>query len=187
MYLGIKTHFIEEKYDFFMFGGIKAKVSTFEKRRDLYQFKKLSKHGDPQGLIVSNILALGTINPFELNTDRCDKIYKNWLSRINSLSYIFSEDIKKLDDDYKSNFTLPKDDLPKVIKLFLEKRISLETFTILLYQTKAIKYYDLKLKNDTLWKELSFKVRKYRPFLQYQPAKFNYLLKVRFNLEEQNA
>lgn len=170
-YLALRMHFTQSEYNYFQYAGkVRANVSSFEKRNDIYAFKKLAKHKDLEGLIVSNFINR-LLSARELVTQSAEQTYKDWLHRRQSLTYVYTEEIKKLRDNIKENFILPKDDLPHVLKLFMSKKISYETFIILLYNTGTIDYYDKKLKDNTLWVDLSFKVKKYRHFLNYDRKK----------------
>lgn len=182
IYLSLKVHFTEESYNFFQ-GHLKVNVKTFQKRNDVPQFVRLAKHKDVIGLIVSNII-VREISGYDLNTSTADQIYNDWLRRKSAMSYIYSEEIKRLDPEVTSNFKFTLAGYPKVIRLYLQRKISLETFVILLYQTNTIKYYDKKLKDDTLWKELSLKIRKYKPFIGWKYKELNDIFREKFNIEQ---
>jgi hypothetical protein len=183
MYLAIKMHFTSKSYNYFQYNGkVRAKVETFEKRRDNYQFKKLARHKDLEGLIVSNFVAQKIVSPYDLNTSVGEEIFLGWRRRLQSISYTFSEEIKVLKEPFKDNFVLHKDgSLPDILTLFLQKKISLETLTILLYTTNAIDYYDRKIQNNTVWANLSMKVRKYKPFFKFESKKMKEIIKQNFS------
>ena len=57
-YLAMKAHFNRDSYDFFKYGGTtKAAVSTFEVRRDRYQFEKLSRAALPAEVMLAHLSA----------------------------------------------------------------------------------------------------------------------------------
>lgn len=182
IYLSLKVHFTEEKYNYFQ-GVLKVNPKTFQKRNDVAQFNKLAKHKDLIGLIVSNIIKR-EISGYDLNTSTADDIYEDWARRKSAISYIYSEEIKRLDPEVTSNFKFTLAGYPKIIRLYLQRKISLETFVILLYQTNTIKYYDKKLRNDTLWKELSLKIRKYKPFIIWKYKELNDIFREKFNIDQ---
>lgn len=179
----LSAHFTSS-YDFFKYNGkVRADPEKFKNSKQFFAYKKLSSHIDPKGFILSNILENPKIYIFDLiNSSDCDKIYKDWALRTESLSYIFSQEIKNLDDDLKSNFICEEKQLPKIVLLYFKKKISLETLTILLDITKSIKYIDKELDGNSIWQELSFKVKKYMPFLQYEKKKFVKIVKSQFNI-----
>lgn len=104
------------------------------------------------------------------------KIYKDWLKRNQSLTYIFKSDLKKLDDDFNSNFIIQENNHPKILKLFLSNEISLESFCILLDITTAKKYFDKSLKNDIIWNDISILIEKYMPFIKYDKENYKKIL-----------
>ena len=56
-YLALKQHFTKPGYDYHKFNGkLRVSPASYEKRRDKLYFQKLSRHEDPRGLIVSNML-----------------------------------------------------------------------------------------------------------------------------------
>jgi hypothetical protein len=47
-FLALKNHFTTDSYDYIKYNGkVGAKPSSFDVRKDKYQFYKLSKHKDP--------------------------------------------------------------------------------------------------------------------------------------------
>ena len=184
MFLALRMHFTMESYNYFQYNGkVKANYTSFEKRRDNYAFTKLARHKDLQGLIVSNFI-IHPLSASELNTEQANDVYLDWQKRRQSISYIYSEELKFLKTDLKENFVIPKNNLPYIIRLYLEKKISYETFIILLYNTGTIDYYDRKLKDNTLWIDLSFKVKKYKHFLEYNQKKTKEIIKSNFCVKE---
>lgn len=168
LYLALKQHFRDKSYDFFRYSGkVSASVSSFEKRYDRYAFTKLSKHRDPKGLVLANLLINRNVTAQECVSQQGQQNYLEWARKNQSISYLFSEELKVLDKDFKSNFTIKNGSIPKIMHLFFEKKISLETFVIILDSTGVLTYYDNKLGTNTLWNDISFLVKKYIPFIEY--------------------
>jgi len=104
-------------------------------------------------------------------SENAEKIYNDWLKRKQSLTYQFKQDISKLDDDFNGLFKVEHNQHPIILKSYLSGNVSLETFCIMLEITNSKKYLDKSLESDIIWEELSLKVKKYTPFIQYDREK----------------
>jgi hypothetical protein len=140
-YLAVKLHFTRSSYDIFeKRGAVKYTLEQFEKRNDKMIFEKIArKYPTDQELIqfyVSNI-AYGNESPvYEI--EESEGYYLNWIKRKESITQVFKNDLSIIiNDAYKNK--LKKDSIldftfnqqPSVLTLYLGKRISLETVSIL--------------------------------------------------------
>ena len=183
-YLAYKNHFTKEKYDYHKYGGrSKAKVESFYKRKDRYFFEKMSrKYNDeqvkdfflanfvatdnPQGVWIGNIIKTGEV------------VYKEWMSRQQSLFYNFKQGSEDMMDlyDYEEFFDASKGH-PPILKEHLGGKISVEEMCIYEKVFSFCKDYDKQL-DDPVWKVVGLKIRKYLPFLDIDRDKYrNHLLK----------
>lgn len=173
-YVSIKSHFNNKHYDYFKYNGKNKRISydTFKKRNDKIFFLKLSKHKDVIGVLVSNFLENkgNWIKDLAYNKD-AEQVYKDWLKRNQSLSYIFDQEILKLEDNFNSNFIINDNQHPNILKLYYRKDISVETLCILFDVVGCKDYFDKKLKDDVLWQETSMLIEKYTPFIKYDKDK----------------
>ena len=183
-YLGLKNHFTKEKYDYQKYGGkSRASLESFYKRRDRFFFEKLSRQkndsevveffvsnfvtcDDPQSLWIGEIVRNGEQN------------YTDWKRRLQSLSYTFKSEIEDVftGKDFDAMFKIEGTKHPQIVKEFLGKNISLETFVIL---NKVIGFkdnFDKKL-TDPVWKFLSMRISKYDSFIHIDVFKFKKILK----------
>ncbi|NBP57931.1 hypothetical protein EBU71_15600 [bacterium] len=100
-YLALKSHFNNKNYDYFKYNGrTRASQKTFEKRTDKYFFYKLSKHDDCVNYLAANFLEGDAWVGDLVNEQTAEKIYRSWRKRIESLTYIFTNDLDILDNDY---------------------------------------------------------------------------------------
>lgn len=112
LYTAINQHFAG-KFDFFKYDGkIKVKPSTYEGRKDRYFFQKLSKQYSRQELInffVGNIIhdkkIYGGNWIGNLLNDEAHSSYLKYKGIIESLSYHFENDCKKL-IDYQEKYRI---------------------------------------------------------------------------------
>jgi|TARA_Y100000389_G_scaffold203782_1_gene253435 hypothetical protein len=151
-------------------------------RNDAYSFAKLAKKDDPQGLILSNLLINKNIWVRDLLDSEGEARYTNWRKRIESLGYIFKSELAHLNDEYKRNFISIDGQHPLVMTLLLQKKISLETFTILSHQANIFSYWSEKVVDKHVSFDIINKSRKYKPFLDFEPKRFQELIKNHFGI-----
>jgi hypothetical protein len=174
-YLAIKRHFTST-YDFFKYNGkVNTSVAAFERRRDKFFFEKIAKKysiAKSTDLFVSNFL----VNPDQwigdFFDDEVEEIYAEWQKKIESLSYHFSEECGALlfwaeTNGFKFDELFRTKDgcHPIIVKMALQKVVSLETFIILNQLIGFLPNLDKELK-DVIFQELQFKIYKYLPFLK---------------------
>ena len=182
-FLALKKHFTTDSYDYFKYNGkVRANRETFMSRNDAYSFAKLAKHDDPQGLILSNLLINKNVWVRDLLDSEGEARHTNWRKRIESLSYIFKSELAHLNDEYKRNFISQDGQHPLVMTMLLQKKISLETFTILSHQANIFSYWEQKVVDKIVSCDIINKSRKYKPFLDYNEERFTKLIKDRFSL-----
>ena len=169
-YVALKTHFSRKTYEYFKYqGNVKVSEKTYSKRPDRYFFEKIStKYTSKEKVIeyfVSNFLVNSNFHIIQMN----DKNYIEWQKRIQSFSYLFSTDIDTILDKCDTINVCMKcknSGHSEVLKLFLGGRIMLETLIMLNRLTGFIDRYDKLLEDDVIWKQLSFTLKKYDPFIQ---------------------
>jgi hypothetical protein len=177
-YLAFKNHFTKESYDYHKYcGKSRASLESFYKRKDRYFFEKTSRQrsdkevenffvanfssaNDPQSLWIGEIIRNGETK------------YKEWQKRIQSLSYIFKEESEDMLSSTNLNdlFDCSKQH-PPILKKFLSGKISLENMVIYDMIFSYVKNFDKKIQ-DPIWKSVSVRIRKYKPFLNIDI--FNY-------------
>ena len=167
-YLALTQHF-HTSYDYFKYSGkVNARPDTFEVRKDKFQFYKLSKKKDYKAHILANLIESDKkIWVGDLLTSESEDIYKQWLKKIQSLSYHFKVEIQKLNEDFDSNFKVVDGQHPPLLNEVIGKRFSLEALIILNDILDIFKYWNQKIALQILWNEVYSKSSKYKPFLQY--------------------
>jgi hypothetical protein len=177
-YLAHKRHFTTKSYDYHKYNGkVKASRDAFQTRKDLFLFYKLSKRPERQQLILSNMIKNQNIWIGDILEDTADEVYKAWKKRIDGLTYHFQQDLKQLNEDYKTNFVVVKDQHPKLISLLLQQKISLETFTILTNISKVLDYWEQSVVDKIVAYDKIVLSRKYFPFLEIDCKKFSAIVK----------
>ncbi len=183
-YLAFKNHFTKENYDYFKYcGKSRASINSFHKRKDRYFFERTSRQknddeirayfvanfvecNDPESLWIGEIIQTG------------EDIYSNWLKKAQSLFYLFKTESEVFinKDNFESLFQIKKNQHPRILKLYLEKAITLETIVILDMILDYSKKFDTKM-TDPVWKTVSLRIKKYKPFLNIDVEKYKKILK----------
>lgn len=175
-YLALKKHFTSD-YDFFKYNGkIKASQDAFENRKDKFFFHKLTKRSDAKEYILANIANNPDIWIGDILSENGEKIYSDWKKVRQSLLYVFQQDINILDVDFDSNLITKDGQHPKILRLYLSKKIQPETLIMINEVTGVFNYWDKKLVDRVLWPDIKKKCIKYRPFLSFDTTKIKSIL-----------
>ena len=193
LFLAIRTHFTNDKYDFFQMNGkLRATKDSYEKRTDKHFFDKVAKLYDVQELkqfYIANALA-DKHYIIDLLNDEAGENYADHKRRTQSLSYNFNNELERLfKHGVDKPFAIVDGQYPYIISLYLGKRISPETMVILNDFVPFFKKFDKYLgENDPIWSKVTLKLRKYKPFVKYDKDKFKSILKEKINgkKEERN-
>lgn len=183
VYLAIKLHFTQEKYDFFMGSG-KAKISVdaFQKRKDKYMFHKLArklKDEDVVPFLVSNFLHNGDSWTRTLLSEEADNAYIEWKTKIESLSYMFENDIIKIfgDGGGEEKFACVDGGYPPILEMYMHDEITLETLVMLNIMTNCVNGWKKSISDTVIFPKLALKVKKYQPFFSVDLANMKRIVK----------
>jgi hypothetical protein len=173
-YLALKNHFSSPNYDYFRYNGkLKVNPTSFDQRKDKLFFQKLAKHPDVHNFLVANLSKNDKAWIKELAySEDAERVYKDWLKRNQSLTYVVKNDLSKLESPFDDNFLVSKSQShPRLLQLYLGGHVTLETMCILLDITKAKKHWDSKMEFDPIYDEVRKKIEKYTPFIKYDKDK----------------
>lgn len=182
-YKAIMLHFKSNSYDYFKYNG-KTKVSkeTFlYKEKGKYFYKKLAdKYGySKQDLIKFLIFVFSRYDVKwigDIFNDDIDKAFQKYSGFMDSLSYTIPKELHNVlcDNNLKPLFVKNKDiNLPNIIYLYLQNKISIETIIILDIASKnrMIEYWNKNYGNDLIifnkFYKLQSKLRKFY-FISYE-------------------
>ena len=182
-YLSLKNHFTKDHYDFHKYGGkTRATKQAFYKRKDRFWFEKFSRQKNDKEVVeffVSNFIS--TTDPSTMWIGEMIKDgegrYTEWKKRVQSLSYIFKEEVDNLFDGNKVDevFDCSKGH-PPILKSYLGGNTSLETMVICDKIFEYGKDFDQKL-SDPVWETVSRKIKKYESFLNINVPRYKKILK----------
>jgi len=172
-YIALKNHFNSKTYDYFKYNGrTRASKTTFDKRADKYFFHKLSKKDDVVGFLASNFILGDSWVGDIVNEQSSERNYRAWKKRIESLSYIFTNDLEKLDTDFNKNFEVIDGQHPKLLKLYLRKEVTPETVLVLNDMVGFFRIWNKKISDTVVWPNEHNKLKKYRPFFTVDLDKY---------------
>lgn len=112
-------------------------------------------------------------------------VYTQWKKKIQSLSYLFAEECEKLkfivDSTGKTfdNLFQANGSHPALLKLYMQKEISLETMVII---NKILGYVPMwdKHYDDIVWNQISKIIAKYECFVSIDKDKYKAIMQKRF-------
>ena len=177
----MKKHFTTDGYDYHKYHGkIRASFDTFRTRNDAYFFEKLSNKEDPEMLIMANMLVKPNVWIREVVEQEGEDRYIDWKRKIDSLSRIFKSDLNLLDDNFQANFTSVNGQHPFIMTMYMQKKISLETITILAKLSNIFPYWEKEVVDKIIARDIIRLLKKYRPFLVIDEKKFKDIVRERF-------
>jgi hypothetical protein len=178
LFLAVKMHFTQPSFDFFKYNGtIKANYESFEKRKDKFYFQKLAKQKDLKEYLVSNFVDQGVQWIGDLVSEESETVFKLWQRRNQSLTYMFTNEIFLLDEDFMSYFKVVDGQHPKLLTMYKQKKISIETLVILNDMLSFFPIWDKKIKDPIIWPSIRDKCLKYQPFIRYDKVRIKNLVK----------
>jgi alpha-amylase/alpha-mannosidase (GH57 family) len=133
--------------------------------------------------MLSNFIKNPKIWVRSLLDDTAEEVYRAWKKRIDSLTYSFKSELGELkQSSLQDNFTVTDGQMPHVMVLYLQKKISLETFSILAQVTNVYTYWEHNIVDKTVARDIIRLSRKYYPFLNIEKKKFSAIVKDKFDL-----
>lgn len=188
VYLAIKLHFTNDKYNYFLGSG-KAKigVEAFQKRKDKYLFHKLSRKLEDDEVVpflVSNFVSSGETWTRTLLDDEAQDVYMNWKKTVESLTYTFENDfIKILGTESETakiineKFEAKDGDYPQALLMYMQGDVTLETMVILNNLVNFLPKWDKQISDTVIYPKIAMKIRKYGSFLTVDVDKMKKIVK----------
>jgi hypothetical protein len=174
LYLSIKTHFANEKYDAIKHNGrIKnATIDDFNKRNDkaliTLAAKRFYDTKHAASFFVANF-AYGNTYPFD-DEEKATKLYTQWQRNRQSLTKMFMDDLDYLTLKGVSYEKLVSiEQIPPLFVAYKSGKINIETLTIM----NALENFSDSWKSIFhLWRDDLLRIRKLESFIKFDEAKF---------------
>lgn len=193
LYMGMKMHFTSDSYDFYKYNGVTRGTNpdNFELRKDKYMFHKLArklKDGEVLPFLLSNFLQDRKAWTRDLVQPEAFDNYRRWCKVRDSLNYTFETDLRTIINaahdklssaDAITNAIKPKADgsFPTLLVLLLQKEITIETVCIIHAVTHCLNVWDKQYKDNYIYEENVFLIRKYLPFLSLDTGELKQIAK----------
>ena len=190
-YLAVKLHFASDTYDYYKYDGkVNAKLDTFTKRKDRYFFHKLSTRyaeTDILDFFVANFLAdskrwIGNL----LANDGRD-VYLDYKKRKEAFAYHFKQDCGTIASDlgrrsisFNDGFIPPNGQHPRILRLLIQRKISYQTAVVLDHFLGFTKNWDKEITEKVVWPEISLKVSRVKPFVNFNATECKLIMKDTF-------
>ena len=187
-YLAVKLHFASDTYDYYKYDGkVNAKLDTFTKRKDRYFFHKLSTRyaeTDILDFFVANFLAdskrwIGNL----LANDGRD-VYLDYKKRKEAFAYHFKQDCGTIASDFgrrnisfDDGFIPIRGQHPRVLRLLIQRKISYQTAVVLDHFLGFTKNWDKEITEKVVWPEISHKVTRVKPFVNFNATECKLIMK----------
>ena len=182
-YLSLKNHFTKDHYDYHKYGGkTRATKEAFYKRKDRFWFERFARQKNDKEVVdffVSNFVSCSDPESMWIGEmiKEGEGRYTDWKKKVQSLSYVFREEVNNLFNDKKVDdvFDCSRGH-PPILKSYLGGDTSLETMVICDRIFEYGKDFDERLK-DPVWETVSRKIKKYDPFLNINVPRYKKILK----------
>ena len=188
LYLAIKLHFTSDNYDFYRHNAkVNSSFNTFLKRNDRFFFHKLTTKYNKEEMLdyfVCNFFHNSKTWIGNLVRADGETIYNKWKKYNQSFTYNFRSDCVLLRNVINDNsirfddvFRVHNGQHPRLLRLLLSEKISVQTIIILDKVLSFIKRWDKDIAETIIWPEKSFKIKKLSPFIKFNLTKCKFIMK----------
>ena len=173
----INLHF-NGSYDCFKY-NFKTNVTekTYWKRPDKFALTKIGKRFKSKDDIILYFAAHQVAgNKYSGDMIRDEETYTQFLKRIDSISYLFRNELEEISDVKFDSLLEIEETYPRIVQLHLEGRVSLETLCIVNRLTGFIEEANSRISETILWPDLYKKITKYQSFLKFDDLKMRMII-----------
>lgn len=177
-YLALKLHFSNKDFDAIKY-NFKTKglsLENFRNRREAYWFGKIAKkYPDEVIQAFTAQFVEGKKYGGMFEGEAFDVTYQDWKRRIQSLTYLYEEDLKYLAENIPEahlvDLLVPvtgwseKGNVPFLVKEYYKGKVNLESVVVLDKLTGFVRKSDDKIADRIKWPRTAMLIRKYSPLL----------------------
>ena len=180
-YLALKLHFNNDKFNVFENrGNVKYSYENFNSRNDRHIFEKLARKFDSDKELIQFLVAnfaYGHDNMI-FAIEEANEFYLEWQKRKQSITRIFKDDLNTIELESQKNalsldqiinFTL--NEYPCIIRLYLGKKISIESISILNDLLDFIPVWKTNKSGMLILESDIRKIEKIKGFVKYDAEK----------------
>ena len=188
IYLAVKLHFTTDSYDYHKYEGkVNCKLETFTKNNARYFFHKLGtkySKDDILDFFVANFLSDSNKWIGDLTRIDGQDVYLDWKKRNDAFDYHFRSDCLYIVNDFTNKhlsfdagFNSFGGQHPRFFQLVLSKNISYESAIVFNEILGFSKRWDKQITEKVVWPIHSKRIKKYTPFVKYNPTTVKLILK----------
>jgi len=185
LYNALKLHFETDSYDALKYNfKTSIKPQSFFNRKDKYFFAKLAKtYGkNLKEYYIANF-KMDVKYVGDMLNEGGEQYYRSHKKVMESIHYSFENDINKLseiENSFDELLLSENNNHPKIIKLWMQDEILLETIVILDSLTGFMNRENKKITETIIWPDIFRKIMKYKPFVKFDKTKCVNILKKTF-------
>lgn len=181
-FLAVKRHLTSDSYDIVKYHGkVNASKTSLNKRKDKFAFFRMTTLDHPKEQILANLLKNPKIWAGDISSKTGGDIWKAWDKNNQSITYIFRQELSKLDDDITNELNiLEEHEYPKIIKRFLAEEISINTLIILDDLLGVFNVWAKSFIDDPVLESINTQCNKQKVFLHYERNKMKDALKLKY-------
>ena len=195
LYLAVWQHFsLSRDYNYFKYKGKLGNITAkaYEGRKDKYFFEALGERnkGDLLQYYVANFAHHGTEVAWigDLHSKESEDVYIHWQKRIQSLTYIFEEDLKEVKEfliarglEFDRLFDVEEDEHPIIFRFVQQRKIEVETYIIMDKILEFSKQIAKKIKDSYIFPSEQYRYDRYAEFLNLESDKYIKIMKEIFD------
>ena len=189
LFLSLKNHFTQEKYDYFKYKGKIKNISknSFSMSKDRFLYQRICREYDESVILdffVANFIK-GKVWIRDFLEEEAKDDYMSYMKRKQAITYNFDNELSRAlskVENVQSLFRNNGGQYPEIINLYLNNEISIETMAILNSFIGFSDRFDQKIgKDDVLWSKIRLLCLKVQNFLEYDRSKIKNILKDKIN------
>jgi hypothetical protein len=191
LYLSVWQHFSScNDYNYIKYKGKLGNITVkaYESRKDKYFFEALGERnkGDLLQYYVANSAHYGAdaIWIGDLYSKESEDVYVHWKKRIQSLTYIFEEDLKEVNEfliarglEFDRLFDVEEDEHPIIFRFVQQRMIGVETYIIMDKILGFSKRIAKKIKDSHIFPSEQYRYDRYAEFLNLKDEKYIKIMK----------
>ncbi len=195
LYLAVWQHFsLSRDYNYFKYKGKLGNITgkAYESRKDKYFFEALGERnkGDLLQYYVANFAHHGSEVVWigDLHSKESEDVYVDWQKRVQSLSYIFEEDLKEIREfltakglEFDRLFDIEEDEHPIIFRFVQQRMIEVESYIIMDKILGFSKRIAKDIKDSYIFPSEQYRYDRYAEFLNLDNDKYVSIMKGVFN------
>ena len=195
LYLAVWQHFsLSRDYNYFKYKGKLGNITgkAYESRKDKFFFEALGTRnkGDLLQYYVANFAHHGSEVQWigDLHSKESEDVYVQWQKRVQSLTYIFEEDLKEVNEfliarglEFDRLFDVEEDDHPLIFRFVQQRMIEVESYIIMDKILGFSKQIAKKIKESYIFPSEQYRYDRYAEFLNLESDKYIKIMKEIFD------